>query len=123
MLKGNYSNNAIQGGTHKIGDLTINVDISRPGATNGFAEVTFSNGNKQTIRFDNQKQLQEQIAKIVKERRVQIDSSGKKTKVDVKEMGKILKSLKAKGFLKQGGTLSNPYIDNVIEDFFKNNNI
>ena len=123
MLKGNYSNNAIQGGTHKIGDLTINVDIPRPGATNGFAEVTFSNGNKQTIRFDNQRQLQEQIAKIVKERRVQIDSSGKKTKVDVKEMSKILKSLKARGFLKQGGTINNPYIDNVIEDFFKNNNI
>jgi FlaG/FlaF family flagellin (archaellin) len=53
MLKGNYSSNAIQGGTHKIGDLTINVDIPRPGATNGFAEVIFSNGNKQTIRFDN----------------------------------------------------------------------
>lgn len=123
MLKGNYSNNAIQGGTHKIGDLTINVDIPRPGATNGFAEVTFSNGNKQTIRFNNQKQLQEQIAKIVKERRVQIDSSGKKTKVDVKEMSKILKSLKARGFLKQGGTINNPYIDTVIEDFFKNNNI
>ena len=123
MLKGNYSNNAIQGGTHKIGDLTINVDIPRPGATNGFAEITFSNGNKQTIRFDSQKQLQEQIAKIVKERRVQIDSSGKKTKVDIKEMSKILKSLKARGFLKQGGTINNPYIDNVIEDFFKNNNI
>lgn len=123
MLKGNYSNNAIQGGTHKIGDLTINVDIPRPGATNGFAEVTFSNGNKQTIKFDNQRQLQEQIAKIVKERRVQIDSSGKKTKVDVKEMSKILKSLKARGFLKQGGTINSPYIDNVIEDFFKNNNI
>lgn len=122
MLKGNYSNNAIQGGTHKIGDLTINVDIPRPGATNGFAEVTFSNGTKQTIRFDNQKQLQEQVAKIVKERRVQVDSSGKKTKVDAKEMGKILKSLKARGFLKQGGTINTP-IDNIIEDFFKNSNI
>jgi hypothetical protein len=53
MLKGNYSNNAIQGGTHKIGDLTIDVDIPRLGATNGFAEITFSNGNKQTIKFDN----------------------------------------------------------------------
>lgn len=122
MLKGNYTNNAIQGGTHKIGDLTINVDIPRPGATNGFAEVTFSNGNKQTIRFDNQRQLQEQIAKIVKERRVQIDSSGKKTKVDVKEMSKILKSLKARGFLKQGGQI-NPSLDTIIEDFIKNNNI
>lgn len=122
MLKGNYSSNAIQGGTHKIGDLTINVDIPRPGATNGFAEVTFSNGTKQTIRFDNQKQLQDQVAKIVKERRVQTDSSGKKIKVDAKEMGKILKSLKARGFLKQGGTI-NTSLDNIIEDFFKNNNI
>jgi hypothetical protein len=52
-----------------------------------------------------------------------VDSSGKKTKIDVKEMGKILKSLKAKGFLKQGGTINNPYVDNIIEDFLKNNNI
>jgi hypothetical protein len=37
-------------------------------------------------------------------------------------MGKILKSLKARGFLKQGGTINTP-IDNIIEDFFKNNNI
>jgi hypothetical protein len=58
----------------------------------------------------------------VKERRVQTDSSGKKTKVDAKEMGKILKSLKARGFLKQGGTI-NTSLDNIIEDFFKNSNI
>jgi hypothetical protein len=37
-------------------------------------------------------------------------------------MGKILKSLKARGFLKQGGTI-NTSLDNIIEDFFKNNNI
>jgi hypothetical protein len=38
-------------------------------------------------------------------------------------MSKILKSLKARGFLKQGGTINNPHIDTIIEDFFKNNNI
>jgi hypothetical protein len=57
MLKGNYSNNAIQGGTHKIGDIIFDVEVPRPGATNGFVEVTFKNGNKETIRFDTQKQL------------------------------------------------------------------
>jgi hypothetical protein len=55
MLKGNYSKNAIQGGTHKIGDMTIDVDIPKPGTTNGFVEITFKNGNKETIRFDTQK--------------------------------------------------------------------
>lgn len=122
MLRGKFGTNSIQGGVHKIGDLTIDVDIPRLGATNGFAEVSFKDGSKQTIRFDTQRQLQEQIAKIIKERRVQMDSSGKKVKVDVKEMSKILKSLKAKGLLKQGGQI-NPSIDTIIKDFIKNNNI
>lgn len=122
MLRGKFGSNAIQGGVHKVGDLTIDVDIPRPGATNGFAEVSFKDGSKQNIRFDTQKQLQEQVAKIIKERRIQIDSSGKKTKVDIKEMSKILKSLKSKGFLKQGGKV-NPSLDEVIKDFINNNNI
>jgi len=37
--------------------MTFNVEVPRPGATNGFVEVTFKNGNKETIRFDTQKQL------------------------------------------------------------------
>lgn len=122
ILRGKFGSNAIQGGVHKVGDLTIDVDIPRPGATNGFAEVSFKDGSKQTIRFDTQKQLQEQVAKIIKERRIQTDSSGKKTKVDIKEMSKILKSLKSKGFLKQGGKV-NPSLDEVIKDFINNNNI
>ena len=122
ILRGKFGSNAIQGGVHKVGDLTIDVDIPRPGATNGFAEVNFKDGSKQTIRFNTQKQLQEQVAKIIKERRIQTDSSGKKTKVDIKEMSKILKSLKSKGFLKQGGKV-NPSLDEVIKDFINNNNI
>ena len=121
MLKGNYSNNVIQGGTHKIGDMTFDVEVPRPGATNGFVEVTFKNGNKETIRFDTQKQLQERISKIIKDSRVQTTTSGK-TKVDAKEMGKILKSLKARGLLKHGGKVE-PSLDKIIEDFIKNNNI
>lgn len=121
MLKGNYSSNAIQGGTHKIGDMTFDVEVPRPRATNGFVEVTFKNGNKETIRFDTQKQLQERISKIIKNNRVQTTTSGK-TKVDAKEMGKILKSLKARGLLKHGGKVQ-PSLDNIIEDFIKNNNI
>lgn len=35
----------------------------------------------------------------------------------------LINKLKQEGYLKQGGTLNNPYIDNVIEDFLKNNNI
>ena len=121
MLKGNYSNNAIQGGTHKIGDMTFDVEVPRPGATNGFVEVTFKNGNKETIRFDTQKQLQERISKIIKDNRVQTTTSGK-MKVDANEMGKILKSLKARGLLKHGGKVE-PSLDTIIEDFIKNNNI
>jgi hypothetical protein len=34
-----------------------------------------------------------------------------------------LKKLKSSGFLKQGGTINNPSLDTIIEDFIKNNNI
>jgi len=37
-------------------------------------------------------------------------------------MGKILKSLKARGLLKHGGKVE-PSLDTIIEDFIKNNNI
>jgi len=36
-------------------------------------------------------------------------------------MSKILKSLKARGFLKQGGQINS--LDKIIEDFINNNNI
>jgi len=52
-----------------------------------------------------------------------INNSTTKAGLNHKEVGKILRELKAKGWLKQGGTLNNPYIDTVIEDFLKNNNI
>lgn len=42
-------------------------------------------------------------------------------KADVNETAKILKQLKAKGWLKQGGQINS--LDKIIEDFINNNNI
>ena len=70
-----------------------------------------------------QEKAKQKIFNLVKENRKVIDKQlGKTTKKSTAEIGKILQDLKKKGWLKQGGTINTP-LDNIIEDFFKNNNI
>ena len=79
-------------------------------------------GNKHFYNLTQDK-AKKRIFDLVKQNRKQVDESGKVSKKSTKEIGKILQDLKRKGWLKQGGTINSPYIDNVIEDFLKNNNI
>lgn len=51
----------------------------------------------------------------------QINELSSKKDIDVKEIAKVLKKLKAKGWLKQGGQINS--LDKIIEDFINNNNI
>ena len=44
-----------------------------------------------------------------------INNSRNKAGINHKEVGRILKELKAKGWLKQGGTIN--YVDDIINDF------
>ena len=58
----------------------------------------------------------------MKNYRQTVNNSRNKAGINHKEVGKILRDLKAKGWLKHGGNI-NPSLDKVIEDFIKNNNI
>jgi len=52
----------------------------------------------------------------------QINQINSSNKDDVKKIAETLRKLKAKGWLKQGGTIDKP-IDTMIENFFKNNKL
>ena len=81
--------------------------------------------NGKQIKVDPEKGMEgvrKEVSKFIQQQRKTTINSKKITKEEQKEIVTKLKELKKKGFLKQGGTL-NSYIDNIIEDFFKNNNI
>ena len=120
-LKGNFSNKKIQEGSLKVGDSDMNVK-STTNKKNGKIIYDIHFGNKHFYNLTQDK-AKKRIFDLVKQNRKQVDESGKVSKKSTKEIGKILQDLKRKGWLKQGGTLNSPYIDNVIEDFLKNNNI
>jgi predicted HTH transcriptional regulator len=60
--------------------------------------------------------MMEQVAKFLKENRKLTDASGAIIKkINVEEMGEILKKLKAKGVFKQGGTIDKQRIQRYKE--------
>ena len=120
VMSGKFSNKEMENIKEgiKIGNENVRVYNTKDAHGNSLISVFTSKG---TQRFKSQEEAKKFIASLVKEQRNNI-TSGKITKENVKEIGKVLQELKRKGWLKQGGTL-NPYIDTVIEDFLKNNNI
>ena len=133
--RGNFTNNEITPGDYKVGHFNIKVSKTNDGKYTIHTDAYSSNAHgprpenptmKPLLKkFENQKELQKEIAKIVSESRKRAnlpDSNGKRAGINHKEIGKILRDLKAKGWLKHGGTINNS-LDTIIEDFFKNNNI
>lgn len=120
-LKGNFSNKKIVEGTEKIGDTDMNIS-STTNKKNGKVTYDIHFGKKHFYNLTQDK-AKKKVFDLVKENRKTTDKqSGTVTKKSTAEIGRILQNLKKKGWLKQGGTISTP-IDNIIEDFFKNNNI
>lgn len=118
-LKGNFSNEKLQSGDYNLNGNNLRVVEQQDGTFN----IIYKGDIKGNYQKHQQKELQQKVFDLVKENRKTIDKqSGKSTKKSTAEIGKILQDLKKKGWLKQGGTINTP-IDNIIEDFFKNNNI
>ena len=118
-LKGNFSNEKLQSGDYNLNGNNLRVVEQQDGTFN----IIYKGEIKGNYQKHQQKELQQKVFDLVKENRKTIDKqSGKSTKKSTAEIGKILQDLKKKGWLKQGGTINTP-LDNIIEDFFKNNNI
>ena len=121
VMEGKFSNKEMQGGKEsiKIGNEEVRVYTSKDAkGNNSVFNVTVSG---KSHNFKTQEEAKKFIANIVKQQKNNI-TSGKITKENIKEIGKVLQNLKRKGWLKQGGQI-NPSLDTIIEDFIKNNNI
>ena len=127
--KGKFSNNEITTGDYKVGHFNIKVSKTNDGKYRIHTDVYSSDAHgprpespsmKPLLsKFESQKEVQREIAKIVKEsrRRANIsDIKGNKAGINHKEIGKILRDLKAKGWLKQGGQLTS---EQLIDKYLK----
>ena len=120
VMEVKFSNKEMQGGkeTVKVGDKDIRVYTTKDDKGNNLVfNVSVSGENH---NFKTQEEAKKFIATVVKQQKNNI-ISGKITKENVKEIGKVLQQLKKKGWLKQGGQINS--LDKVIEDFINNNKI
>ena len=112
ILKGEQKPLAI-GENFKVGDdFHFNV-MGHSGSEKGMVEINFGS-KKESIKFENQKDLRKKILKFMKENAPKIIVDGK-PKYDAKKMGEILRQLKAKGVFKQGGRLDKQRIQQYKE--------
>lgn len=113
IQNGRFSKKDIENGILKVGNENLNVYRSSSPGTGDFVQIRTS---KETKQFKSLEEAKKFIASIVKEQRSNI-AKGKITRANVKEIGKVLKDLKKKGWLKQGGQINNFDIDKTISEF------
>ena len=117
-----FSTNDIKSGEYNITNpkdskFNVNFKVSDKDSE-GFRTLIINGSNP--VKIKTQKQLQEKIAQAIKSYRNTVNNSRNKAGINHKEVGRILRELKAKGWLKHGGTLT---LDETINNFLKNNNI
>ena len=107
--KGIFSTNKLTSGDYKIGTSTLQVVEQ----TDGTFNIMFKGNHIGNYR--NQKDLQKQIFNIIKKQR-RPDLS-KPAEISPKEIAKVLKDLKKKGWLKHGGKITDTQIDNFLKQY------
>lgn len=107
-----FSKRNITDGEYNIGGEQVTIKKE--------ADGTFSltsNSGKYELRKKSQNEIKEMVASIVKSQRKSVDQQGKVTKKSTKEIGKILQDLKRKGWLKEGGKLTDSEVDNFLKQY------
>lgn len=112
ILSENFSKNPIQEGKFKFNDVDVQI-TKNPTGTHDI----YINGKKvDAIKDLSEKEVKQQIAKLVQEHRASLNKGkSKDQKVSTAEIGKILQELKKKGWLKQGGKITNEQIDKFLQ--------
>lgn len=117
VLSGNFSNKPVQEGTLEIDGITFKVAKNKNGKFTITDNVPVSPEHPRRLHSNlSETTVKKKMAEIVQERRKQTNSSGKVTKKSTKEIGKLLQDMKKKGWLKQGGKIT----DNQIDIFLNN---
>lgn len=102
-----FTTNELQSGEYNITNpkdskYNVNVKVSEKDSE-GFRTLIINGSDP--IKIKTQKQLQEKIAKAMQSYRNTVNNSKNKAGINHKEIGKILRDLKAKGWLKEGGKI------------------
>ena len=108
IIKGNFSNNELKSGSYNLTGTPLQVVKQQDGTFN----VIFKGNVVANER--NQREVQKTIRDIIKNtvKQGKIDNN---SKISAKEMGTLLKEFKAKGWLKQGGTIDKQRIQRYKE--------
>lgn len=110
IMNNKFSNNKLESGNYTIGGEKVQVVKQTDG--------TFNIIHKGNIigNYRSQIEVQKQIKNLIKEG-TKGPSQNTKPKISAKEMGQILRDLKAKGWLKQGGKITDNDIDNFLKQY------
>lgn len=111
VMSGKFSKNKLQSGNYDVNGSRLQVVEQ----TDGTFNVIFK-GNIEG-NFRNQQELQKTIRDIIKNQRKVITGTTT-SKIDTKQMGKLLQDFKRKGWLKQGGQINRQKI-NKYKEFIK----
>lgn len=110
IMNNNFSTNKLQSGSSKLAGNSLQVVEQSDGTFN----ILFK--GKVVANERNQIEIQKSIRDLIKNT-VQQSKSAKSSKISAKEMGKLLKEFKSKGWLKQGGQINNFDLDKTILEF------
>ena len=108
MINGNFSNNELQSSSYNLTGTPLQVVKQ----SDGTFSVLFKGNVIANER--NQREIQKTIRDLIKNT-VQQGKSNSSSKISAKEMGKLLKEFKSKGWLKQGGTIDKQRIQQYKE--------
>ena len=110
IMNNKFSNNKLKSGDYTIGGEKVQVVKQTDG--------TFNIIHKGNIigNYRSQIEIQKQIKNLIKEG-TKGPSQNTKPKISAKEMGQILRDLKAKGWLKHGGKITDNDIDNFLKQY------
>ena len=115
-MRGNFSDKEITDGSFKFGDgKDISVSVRK--TPTGQYDV-YINGSKTDVKTDLSKnEAKREIFSLVQSYRKKVNGEKSKKKMSTKEIGKILQDLKRKGWLKQGGKITDEQIDNFLKQY------
>ena len=118
IMSGKFSKNKVQEGTLEINGVTFKVTKNKNGKYTITDNGPVSSEHPRRLHSNlSEGTLKKKMAEIVQKSRTQSDSNGKITKKSTKEIGEILQKLKRKGWLKQGGKITDTQIDNFLNQY------
>ena len=118
IQNGKFSSKNMETGEYNIGDEKVRIHtINHPDGNPLITLTTFKGSTlKGYYRFNTLNEAKKEVAKLIKNQRNNI-LEGKFNYKNMEKLGKVLQDLKRKGWLKQGGRITDTQIDNFLKQY------